>query len=61
MTQSIGIVGCGSIAQALLREADKGDLPVEVAGVTSRTESTARAFLVTLTKPPPYLEREEKH
>jgi len=59
MAQSIGIVGCGAIAQALLREADNGNLPVEVAGVTSRTESSARAFLVTLTKPPPYLEREE--
>ena len=59
MAQSIGIVGCGAIAQALLREADNGNLPVEVAGVTSRTESSAQAFLATLIKPPPYLEREE--
>ncbi len=59
MAQSIGIVGCGAIAQALLKEADKGKLPVAIAGVTSRTESSAQAFLSTLLQPPPYLERGE--
>ena len=59
MAESIGIVGCGTIGQALLREADAGGLPVAIAGVTSRTEGTARAFLSSLRDPPPYLSREE--
>ncbi len=59
MAASIGIVGCGVIGQALLREADSGRLPVSVAGVTSRTEGKARAFLSSLLNPPPYLERDE--
>lgn len=59
MAVSIGIVGCGAIGQALLREADSGKLSVSVAGVTSRTESKARAFLSGLRNPPPYLERGE--
>ena len=50
-----GIVGCGSIGRALLRAADAAALPMAVAGVTSRTEASARAFLETLTKPAPYL------
>jgi len=59
MAVSIGIVGCGAIGRALLREADSGKLSVSVAGVTSRTESKARAFLSSLRNPPPYLERGE--
>ncbi len=59
MAESIGIVGCGAIGQALLREADAGRLGVSIAGVTSRTETTAHAFLSTLRDPPPYLERDE--
>ena len=59
MAESIGIVGCGAIGQALLREADAERLPVTIAGVTSRTESNAQAFLSTLRHPPPYLERGE--
>jgi len=57
--KSIGIVGCGSIGQAILKAADGGKLPVRVAGVNSRTESTARAFLSTLRNPPPYLDPAE--
>lgn len=59
MAVSIGIVGCGAIGQALLREADAGRMPVEIAGVTSRTKTKACAFLSTLQDPPPYLERDE--
>ena len=59
MAASIGIVGCGAIGQALLREADSGRLSVSIAGVTSRTEGKARAFLSSLLNPPPYLERDE--
>ena len=55
MTQSIGIVGCGTIGQAILRAVDNGSLTVPVAGVTSRTEATAQAFLATLKQPPPYV------
>ncbi len=53
--KSIGIVGCGAIGQAVVRAADTGVLDVDVAGVTSRTESTARDFLSTLNDPRPYL------
>jgi aspartate dehydrogenase len=55
--KSIGIVGCGAIGRALLKAIDAGKLSVAVAGVTSRTEKNARAFLSTLREPPPYLDR----
>ncbi|MFQ5682571.1 MAG: aspartate dehydrogenase [Candidatus Binatia bacterium] len=55
--KSIGIVGCGAIGQALLKAVDVGRLAVRVAGVTSRTEETARAFLSTLRQPPDYLDQ----
>jgi aspartate dehydrogenase len=57
--QSIGIVGCGAIGKSILRAVDDGRLKVPVAGVTSRTEETAREFLSTLTTPVQYLSREE--
>ncbi len=57
--QSIGIVGCGAIGQAILKAIDTGRLSAPVAGVSSRTERTARAFLTTLDAPPPFLERQE--
>ena len=56
---SIGVVGCGAIGQAILRAADSGALDIHVAGLTSRTEETARAFLATLQGPPPYLSQGE--
>ena len=55
MTDAIGIVGCGAIGRALLLAGEEGALGVPIAGVTSRTASTAEAFLATLHKPPPYL------
>lgn len=55
MTHSVGIVGCGSIGRALLRAGDEGRLGMPVSGVASRTAPTARAFLSTLSSPPPYL------
>ena len=55
MIQNIGIVGCGAIAKAILRARDAGELPIAIAGVTSRTEASARAFLETLKEPPPFL------
>lgn len=57
MAESIGIVGCGAIGRALLKAADTGKLPVGITGVTSRTETTTRDFLSTLTDPPPYTTR----
>ena len=59
MTYSIGIVGCGAIGRALLRAGDEGTLGMPVAGVTSRTVSSAEAFLATLHSPPPYLDLAE--
>jgi aspartate dehydrogenase len=53
--QSIGIVGCGTIGRAIVQAVQDGRLDVPVAGVTSRTEATARAWLATLRAPPPYL------
>ncbi len=55
--KSIGIVGCGAIGQALLKAVEAGRLAVRVAGVTSRTEKAASAFLSTLREPPPFLGR----
>ncbi|MEK6602578.1 MAG: aspartate dehydrogenase [Candidatus Binatota bacterium] len=55
--RTIGIVGCGAIGRALLKAVEAGKLAVSVAGVTSRTEKSARAFLSTLRDPPPYLDR----
>ena len=59
MVQSIGIVGCGAIGQALVRAVDSGELNVDIAGVTSRNESKAHEFLARLNTPPPYLSRQQ--
>ena len=53
--KSIGIVGCGAIGKALIRAVENGCLAVRVAGVTSRTENSAREFLAGFKDPPPYL------
>jgi aspartate dehydrogenase len=57
--KSIGIVGCGAIGRALLKAVESGRLSVRIAGVTSRTEKSAREFLSDLSHPPPYLARSE--
>jgi len=57
--RTIGIVGCGAIGKALLKAVEAGKLAVRVAGVTSRTEKSARVFLSTLREPPPYLDRKQ--
>jgi aspartate dehydrogenase len=53
--KSIGIVGCGAIGQALLKAVGSGSLAVLIAGVTSRTEKSAREFLSNFENPPLYL------
>jgi aspartate dehydrogenase len=53
--KAIGIVGCGAIGRALVQAVESGKLPVRVAGVTSRTEKSAREFLAVLKNPPLYL------
>jgi len=53
--KSIGIVGCGAIGKALIIAVAAGKLAVRAAGVTSRTEKSARDFLATLKDAPPYL------
>lgn len=53
--KSIGVVGCGAIGCALIKAVDGGKLSVRIAGVTSRTERTAREFLSTLNNPPDFL------
>lgn len=55
----IGIVGCGAIGRAILRAVDDGRLDVDVGGVTSRTETTAREFIATLRKPVPFVGQAE--
>ena len=57
--KSIGIVGCGAIGKALLSAVRDGKLAVRVAGITSRTEKTAREFLSSLDDPPPYVTLQE--
>jgi aspartate dehydrogenase len=57
--KSIGIVGCGAIGKALVQAVESGKLPVRVAGVTSRTEKSAREFLAVFQSPPPYLSLED--
>ena len=52
--KSIGIVGCGAIGRALIRAVEDGKLSVRVAGVTSRTESSAREFLSAFNRAPEY-------
>ncbi len=54
-SHAIGLVGCGAIARAILRACDAGELPVTIAGVSSRTEASAREFLATLKDPTPFL------
>jgi aspartate dehydrogenase len=53
--KSVGIVGCGAIGRALLQAVESGKLSVRIAGVTSRTETSAREFLSNFKNPPPYL------
>lgn len=53
--KSVGLVGCGAIGRALLKAVEAGKLSVHIAGVTSRTEKSAREFLATFKDPPPYL------
>jgi aspartate dehydrogenase len=53
--KTIGIVGCGAIGKALVRAVEDRKLSVRVAGVSSRTESSAREFLSTFSEPPAYL------
>src|SRR5436305_200920 len=57
--KSIGIVGCGTIGRALLNAVYDGRVSMRVAGITSRTESSAREFLSTLKNPPRYLPQKE--
>lgn len=57
--KSIGIVGCGAIGKALVRAVEGRKLAVRVAGVTSRTEQRARAFLAACQNPPPYRSLDE--
>jgi aspartate dehydrogenase len=57
--KSVGIVGCGAIGRALLNAAESGKLSVRIAGVTSRTEKSAREFLASFKSPPPFLSRQD--
>ena len=57
--KSIGIVGCGSIGRALVGAVQSGKLNVRLAGVTSRSEKSARDALSGFKNPPPYLSLQE--
>jgi aspartate dehydrogenase len=54
--KSIGLVGCGTLGQTILRAAAQGRLTPPVAGVTSRTRERAERFLATLPAAPPFLD-----
>jgi aspartate dehydrogenase len=53
--KAIGVVGCGSIGRSILAAVDRGELPVAVAGVSTRTPANAAPFLAGLKSPPPLL------
>jgi aspartate dehydrogenase len=53
------MVGFGAIGKAVLTAAGDGRLKVRVAGITSRDEGKARAYLDTLPEPPPWLSQAE--
>ena len=57
--KSIGIIGCGAIGRALVGAVQSGKLSVRIAGVTSRTEKSARDFLSSFKDPPAYLSMQE--
>jgi aspartate dehydrogenase len=57
--KSIGIVGCGSIGRALVGAVESGKLNLRLAGVTSRSEKSARDALSGFKNPPPYLSLQE--
>jgi aspartate dehydrogenase len=57
--KSLGIVGCGTIGRALIQAVQDGKLAVRIAGVSSRSEKSARGFLSSLRTPPPYLPQRE--
>jgi aspartate dehydrogenase len=53
--KSIGIIGCGAIGRTLVRAVNAGTLPVRIAGLTSRTEESAREFLAGFSPAPSFL------
>ena len=53
----VGIVGYGTLGQAILRAHTEGTLKAHIEAVTSRTAGKARAYLSKLPGAPPYLER----
>ncbi len=57
--KTIGIVGCGAIGKALVNAAEDGKLAVRIAGITSRTEKSAREFLAGFKNPPPFFTLDE--
>jgi aspartate dehydrogenase len=57
--KSIGLVGCGTIGRALVSAVHNRKLSVQIAGVSSRTESSAREFLSGFKNPPSYLPLEK--
>ncbi len=51
----IGIVGCGTIGQALARAVDDGRIPARLAGLASRTRARAEELAKSLRTPAPVL------
>ncbi len=55
----IGIVGCGTVGQGLLKANEIGALTLKISGITSRSKEKAQKFLSTLKKSPKFYTREE--
>lgn len=53
----VGVVGCGTLGQAIVRAHAEGKLKARVVAVSSRTPEKAKAFLNHLPGAPAYLER----
>jgi aspartate dehydrogenase len=56
---TVGIVGCGSIGRAILKAGEDGRLHARVAGVTTRAQEHAEAFLSTLRVAPSLMDLDE--
>ena len=59
MTMRVGIVGLGTVGRSLCQAIDQGEVPVQLAAVSTRQPERAAPFLRELRHPPPLLALDE--
>jgi aspartate dehydrogenase len=59
MTMRVGIVGLGTVGRRLCQAIDRGEVPVQLAAVSTRHPERAVPFLRKLRHPPPWLGLDE--